>query len=294
MSDIDERTAFAALDGDHNARAAVVAFYREDMAAVLVGSRDIEHIDTDESLQSFWAFTWERAATCPRGNGSSFSSWIVAQARSFLSALRATSIPSNDSVVIKCEPRSGELASSEATVLRAQTGDKRAVLELVNNHMRWVRQCVAWRGVPQRDRDDLAQEIMLKAIRNLDKFKVGARGTFRGWLARVAKNSIIDYRRKAKPERELEDWDAPDVPDGFPLAIALRQALMEMAAQQRTVFLMSYLDGLTLQEIADDLGLNPSRAFSLLQQARSVIGVHFPGTFPEPSKRKSRPPKKKR
>jgi RNA polymerase sigma-70 factor (ECF subfamily) len=91
------------------------------------------------------------------------------------------------------------------------------------------------------------------------------RGTFAGWLLRVARNRAIDLlrRRHEAPAGTGEDTPIFRVPDPAPdpeeqtLALMhrqeVRQALAELAPDQRRLLEMAYFTGLSQRQIAEQL-----------------------------------------
>jgi RNA polymerase sigma-70 factor (ECF subfamily) len=111
--------------------------------------------------------------------------------------------------------------------------------------------------------DEIFQEVWLRAIRNLDRFKAG---NFPGWLVRIAHNLIVDRARKRRPEASLdaEDEDARPLHETVPaaglepsreaaatdLGRRIAAAVDALGREQKEVFLMRTQMGLTFKEIA--------------------------------------------
>lgn len=112
-------------------------------------------------------------------------------------------------------------------------------------------------GSPE-DAEDILQDVWLQfAYRDpQDELKSES-----GWLYQVARNRIIDHYRRISPEW-LEDFlydemwedDEGDEPDPGYFWEEFYEALDVLPANQREVFVMNELEGLTLQEIADASG----------------------------------------
>jgi RNA polymerase sigma-70 factor (ECF subfamily) len=140
------------------------------------------------------------------------------------------------------------------------------------------------------DRDaaeSLTQECFLKAW--------SARHQFRGdsslstWLTRIAVNLMRDHLRSrslrfwqktrgsALDVMDISDW----VPDGrsSPESLALArqrvatvwQAVEKLSAQQRTVFVLRFVEEMELDEIASTIGMNLSTVKSHLYRALGII-----------------------
>src|SRR6266567_6074747 len=80
-----------------------------------------------------------------------------------------------------------------AAVSRARSGDGEAFRLLVERHVRGVFK-VAWRMTGNEyDADDLVQETLLRAWRQLPTFE--QRSELKTWLTRIAINCCLDFLR---------------------------------------------------------------------------------------------------
>jgi len=95
-------------------------------------------------------------------------------------------------------PRSLD-AATLALVVRAQGGDVAAATALYTRYLPRVRGLVALKMgstlVGISDCEDVVQETMLTALRNLAGFQPGSEGRFVAWLARIVESRIADARR---------------------------------------------------------------------------------------------------
>jgi RNA polymerase sigma-70 factor, ECF subfamily len=146
------------------------------------------------------------------------------------------------------------------------------------------------------DRDaaeTLTQECFLKAW--------NARHQFRGdsslstWLTRIAVNLMRDHLRS----RSLRFWqktkgsalDVMDISDWIPdgrtspesAALARDQVAMvwkavdELSAQQRSVFVLRFVEEMELEEIAETIGMNLSTVKSHLYRALAILRERMGG-----------------
>src|SRR5207253_10627656 len=105
------------------------------------------------------------------------------------------------------------------------------------------------------------------------------------WLFRVARNRIIDLFRKRRGEGELNmpaDGDVPDLDDLLPsttdgpesayarriLLDELEDALEELPAEQREVFIAHEIEGQSFKQIADATGVGVN---TLLSRKRYAV-----------------------
>jgi RNA polymerase sigma-70 factor (ECF subfamily) len=126
---------------------------------------------------------------------------------------------------------SGSAESSFALLLRAKAGDDLAREALFSRYLPRVRRWAHGR-LPGYCRsllntDDLAQEVLCRAIVSLEKFEPHHEGAFQGFLRQIMLNRVRDEVRSArrKPTDELiEDEHVAEDPSPIELAIG-REAL---------------------------------------------------------------------
>lgn len=133
---------------------------------------------------------------------------------------------------------------------------------------------------------DAAQEAFITAYRRLDTFRGGS---FRAWLLRITTNQCYDELRRLKrrPATSMEDLgdpnsdDGPNLPDGSDtpeevvqqreLNRAIQQCIDALGDDQRAVLVLSDIEGLDYQEIADAVSANLGTVKSRLSRARAAV-----------------------
>jgi RNA polymerase sigma-70 factor (ECF subfamily) len=140
-------------------------------------------------------------------------------------------------------------------VHRARGGDLEAFGELVERH-RVAVQRVAAGMVGSTDADDVAQEVFLRALHRLERFRGEA--PFRAWLLRIAHNTAVSEVRTRRPEPVDEAPDAgggPRTPadelERREQADRLRTKLGLLSPAHRAVVVLRDLEGLSYEEIAE-------------------------------------------
>ena len=128
------------------------------------------------------------------------------------------------------------------------------------------------------DAEDLAQEVYLKALRNIDSLTDLSLVKF--WLFRVTRNTCLDFGRKRKlrhhsslePEHEQLDSQTPESQVMAQEQLrSLKEAIRQLPKKQREVFIMKEYGDLSYQEIAETLKVNPGTVMSRLNRARQTI-----------------------
>ncbi|HEY4106379.1 MAG TPA: RNA polymerase sigma factor [Polyangiaceae bacterium] len=130
-------------------------------------------------------------------------------------------------------------------------------------------------GVPDRDLEDLTQQVFLQVHRQLPTFEPGR--PVRPWLFAFAFNAASNHRQLARHRVEL-CVVAPETADPLPPAdeqLITRQelelaelALSRVSLERRAVLLLHDVEGHSIPEVADSLNLPLNTAYSRLRLAR--------------------------
>jgi len=134
---------------------------------------------------------------------------------------------------------------------------------------------------------DAAQDAFLSAFRNLKSFRGGS---FRSWMLRIATNTCYDVLRvrKRRPSvsldieaddesasSPLQIADPAESPDDFAqrreLAAAIQQGLAVLPDEQRIVLILSDIQGLAYEEIAQITNSNLGTIKSRLSRGRARL-----------------------
>jgi RNA polymerase sigma-70 factor, ECF subfamily len=155
-----------------------------------------------------------------------------------------------------------------------------------------VKRWIEARGCLGDDAEDIAQEVMLAVLRGLPSFQ--KRAQFNTWLFRVTHNVLLDHKRKeacrrhrydlfAASRRDFQVDQSPGLSPAESTEIAdLRRLAVRLAAglrpEQREVFCLVALDGLTSPEISARLGIAPSSVRARLLKARRSLHTNSEST----------------
>jgi RNA polymerase sigma-70 factor (ECF subfamily) len=129
------------------------------------------------------------------------------------------------------------------------------------------------------DAEDIAQEALLRAYRGFDRLR--DRSRFRAWLVRISFRLALDRLRTAK-RRDQRDtlWSQPaHLPPATAEDIAvsnqfqehLERALDELPQKLRLVLLLSAMEGYTIDEIAEIVGVPVGTVKSRIFIARKKL-----------------------
>jgi RNA polymerase sigma-70 factor, ECF subfamily len=174
-------------------------------------------------------------------------------------------------------------------VQRAQRGDKDAFEVLVARHQGRVFAVAGGILRNREDVEDIAQQVFLKAYFSLKRFN--QRSAFSTWLYKITVNECWDLLRKKKVrplvfESELSEEQAhayhsteqkpefaPDVAGQLATRQQLDQWLDGLEERDRAMLILKEIQGFTVEEIADAMGLNGNTVKVRLFRARQRIAA---------------------
>jgi RNA polymerase sigma-70 factor (ECF subfamily) len=171
----------------------------------------------------------------------------------------------------------------EYLVVQSQLGDASAFGRLV---WRWqgrvVRRALYLTSDPEAAKD-VAQESRMAVIRGLRSLRDP--GRFPAWVLQIVSNKSRDWvrregaRRRAtkRVQEELPSADPTPAP-GAGLIERVRTGLAELDPARRSVLRWFYLEGWSVAEIADQLGIPAGTVKSRLFHAREALKARLEET----------------
>jgi RNA polymerase sigma-70 factor (ECF subfamily) len=197
--------------------------------------------------------------------------------------------------VYEVQPDSPE---TEALLRQIRAGDRQAFEQLFARHQAYVRRLVELRLDPRLrsrlDPSDVVQEAHLEALSRLDAYLRRPVLPFRLWLRQIAFDRALKARRhhlgatRRSLDREVPLPEQSSVVlarqllagDSTPsrqlshreLARRLRQAVTQLPPADRDIVLMRHFEGLSNQEVACLLGIDPAAASK--RHGRAMLRLH--------------------
>ena len=161
-----------------------------------------------------------------------------------------------------------ETARPEARLVeRVCNGEEQAFAEIYKMFAPMVHGIVLSR-VPHDDVQDIVQEVFLTAFRNINSLR--ERNALGAWLARIARNSAIEFYRRSKPTEELtEEISGQRWPDAE--AREVLDAIRSLPETYRETLVLRLVEGMTGTEIADRTGLTPESVRVNLHRGRELL-----------------------
>jgi RNA polymerase sigma-70 factor, ECF subfamily len=170
----------------------------------------------------------------------------------------------------------------DAALLRAHVaGDRRAFGELVARHRDrlWA---VAIRTLGDREEAaDAVQDALISAYRAADRFRGDAAVTT--WLHRIVVNACLDRarRRQSRPTVPLPEVETAAVraatagpgETDSDTRVMVRAALAQLPAEQRAALVLLDIEGYSVAEIAEILGIAEGTVKSRCARGRARLAV---------------------
>ncbi len=161
-------------------------------------------------------------------------------------------------------------STEEARLIRsAARGDNEAAAVLFKRHWAYVWRN-AYRLLGQReDANDCAQEAFAAAFANLEGFE--HRSSFRTWVTRIAINRALNVMRaeKARSASWLEALPADAEIDLT--ASQLLEAIDRLPPDRRSVLVLRYWLGYSIEEISESIGIPTGTVNSRLARALRAV-----------------------
>ncbi len=170
----------------------------------------------------------------------------------------------------------------ETLIAAARQGDTQAFDQLVRLYQSAIYN-VAYRILGDEDAaSDATQDAFLSAYKAIGKFRGGS---FQGWLLRIVTNTCYDQlrRKKRQPTTSLEGvyldsvppWAEDEEPEEYALRQELgriiQQGLSTLPPEQRVALVLSDIQGLSYQEIAEVMGTGLGTVKSRLSRGRASL-----------------------
>lgn len=131
----------------------------------------------------------------------------------------------------------------------------------------------------EHDAEEVVQDVFIKIHKNANKFNgLSAVNT---WIYRITINTSLDHLKKRKRNsflifgedvKESPTYVHPGVLlENKEASIALFKVIHTLKGNQKTAFILSFIELLPRQEVADIMGLKLKAIESLLQRAKNNI-----------------------
>jgi RNA polymerase sigma-70 factor (ECF subfamily) len=204
-------------------------------------------------------------------------------------ASREVTLGSPEGILGHTVPAAAPAAQDLVLVARCRQGDPEAFARLVALHEHMVfNLALRLTGDPE-DARDVSQDVFLQVYRMLARFE--GRSTLKTWIYRIVVNQCHNRqrwwrRRRRDRSRPLEDLTPQDEArlsdesgEKSPYDELRRReqrrevqaALLDLSFEHRAVLLLREVEGLSVEQVAESLGLAEGTVKSRLSRAREAL-----------------------
>ena len=178
--------------------------------------------------------------------------------------------------------KSSENDELELLVLRVKQGDMKAFGKVYDLLVDKVYKYIYFK-VDKESAFDLTETVFLKIWENIGKYNHQVGNSFSSWVFRIAHNLVVDYYRFNKEtlplDTEIVDQNKSTSPIEFVEQSLskdnLKSALERLKTVHQEVLTLSFLNGLSNEEVAQIMGKNEGSLrvlkFRALQELKKVL-----------------------
>jgi RNA polymerase sigma-70 factor, ECF subfamily len=190
------------------------------------------------------------------------------------------------------------IANNEISVEALRAGDGKEFSRLVDAFSGPIyRLALKMTGVPD-DAEDVLQITFLKVFQHIKDFE--GRSSLSTWMYRIAANEALMFLRKRRPEVPMSSAGSDDSDEDISPArfidwcclpeqeflsqearAALDRAVQQLPEIQRIVFVLRDIEGLSIQETSEALGVSEAAVKTRLLRARLRLREELSDYFGE-------------
>lgn len=174
------------------------------------------------------------------------------------------------------------------TIEAIANGNKKAFSSLYQSYSKKVFNTAISYTKNNEAAEDITQEVFIKIYRSASKFK--GESSASTWIYRITVNTCLNYLRKQKTTEseseikanEIAEFNHPGVLlENKENATILYRAIDCLIENQKTAFILSYIEELPRQEVADIMNTSLKSIESLLQRAKKNMRNELEKIYPE-------------
>ena len=190
-------------------------------------------------------------------------------------ALQDADLRRRGAVPVQAAPGTDELARL------ASAGDVEAVAHLYDRLVGPIYRYVALRVSRREDAEDLTQLVFERIVASLPRYRQNGK-PFEAWAFRIARNAVIDHRRRLRPVEPLDTSHEPVHGAGLDEVTVrgeeireLRRAISHLTADQQEALALRYAAGLSAEEAAQVMGRRAGTVRGLTFRAINALRRHL-------------------
>ncbi len=163
-------------------------------------------------------------------------------------------------------------------IASAQQGDSRATGQLYEMNYASIYRYLYYRTGDVQVAEDLTAEVFLKMVQALPAYRQ-TNSTFRTWLFQIARNLAVDYYRRTSThgmvplddEGTMGEDGVDETVDVIITRQTLQDSLSKLGDIQRDVIVLRFVEGLSLEEVAEVLHRSEDAIKGLQRRGLSLM-----------------------
>lgn len=172
----------------------------------------------------------------------------------------------------------------QSLLSRLKNNNKEAFIEAYDMYVDQIYRFVFFKIGDKEEAEDITSEVFLKTWNYIQETEKLNEKTLKALLYRIARNTIIDHYRKKSSQANIsvDDEDNPiDIIDNsqnleanYELDVEIdivHSKLKELKDEYREIILMRYINELSIEEIADQLGKSKGNVRVLTHRALKAL-----------------------
>lgn len=186
------------------------------------------------------------------------------------------------------------LSTPKEKILLLVNGDRSALRSLYELFSEKVYNTALSYAQNKEDAEEITQDVFTSVFRNAAKFK--GESAVNTWIYRITVNTSLNHLKRKKRnsflkfgkiELEQPDFEHPGVLlENKENAKRLFLVIDALPDTQKTAFILSYIEDLPRQEVADVMGVSLKAVESLLQRGKKNLRIKLEKEYPNRRKKK--------
>jgi len=164
-------------------------------------------------------------------------------------------------------------------IKKAQKGNGKAFLTLFQQYEQDLYRMAYIYVKNQNDALDVVQETAYRSFKSIETLKEPK--YFKTWLMRIAISCSLDILKKRKNVVQLipefEEYISGQVNEDIFSEITLKDLINQLEANEKSVILLRFYQGLTLQEVSETLKIPLGTAKTILYRGLNKLRINLKG-----------------
>ncbi|MFW0715292.1 RNA polymerase sigma factor [Pedobacter sp. N23S346] len=175
-----------------------------------------------------------------------------------------------------------DLENEKQWISQLKNGDKHAFEVIYSHYCNSIYSKILKMTKDESIADDLLQDIFVKIWER--KESIVEEYSFKGWIYKIAENSVFDYYRKLSQDVKLRSQliitfaeiyeQTEDYLFDQERNKILTEAIQQLPTQRQIIFKLCKLDGKSYAEVAEMLGISSSTVSGQMVKAMKAIKDH--------------------